>query len=152
MAQSETSLANVLLRVALIAGLVLLLAGAGPDGGDPAGMRTPLQHWLELGVGYLAIATESIAAIVIGAGVARAAVSLAGGLGAAAGSPDQVRLALGRMLAVGLELTIASDILRTAVAPTQAEILKLGAVVLLRTLLNHFLSAEVREQEERARE
>jgi uncharacterized membrane protein len=27
---------------------------------------------------------------------------------------------------------------------------KLGAVVLLRTLLNHFLSVEVREQEERA--
>jgi len=54
------------------------------------------------------------------------------------------------MLALGLELTIANDILKTAVAPTRADIVNLGAVVLLRTLLNHFLAAEIREQEERA--
>jgi len=60
-----------------------------------------------------------------------------------------IRLQLGRVLALGLEFTIASDILRTAVAPTRQDILNLGAIVLLRTLLNYFLEREIREGEER---
>ena len=51
------------------------------------------------------------------------------------------------MLALGLELTVASDILRTAVAHTQQNIVNLGAIVLLRTLLNYFLEREIRQGE-----
>ncbi|MGH9884729.1 MAG: DUF1622 domain-containing protein, partial [bacterium] len=89
------------------------------------------------------------AAAVIGLAVVRAMLEFARSLAGGGRSPEDIRLSLGRMLALGLELTIASDILRTAVAPTRADIVNLGAIVLLRTLLNHFLGVEIREQEER---
>jgi uncharacterized membrane protein len=60
---------------------------------------------------------------------------------------ESIRLRLGRVLALGLELTVASDILRTAVAPTRQDIVNLGAIVLLRTLLNYFLEREIRQGE-----
>ncbi|HYO84457.1 MAG TPA: DUF1622 domain-containing protein [Bryobacteraceae bacterium] len=58
------------------------------------------------------------------------------------------RLTLGRWLALGLELTLAADILRTAVAPTWDEIGKLAAIATLRTALNYFLEREVRREEQ----
>ncbi|MBA3468275.1 MAG: DUF1622 domain-containing protein, partial [Herpetosiphonaceae bacterium] len=64
---------------------------------------------------------------------------------------EAVRLQLGRVLTLGLEFTLASDILRTAVAPTRQDILNLGAIVLLRTLLNFFLEREIRQAEENRR-
>jgi uncharacterized membrane protein len=60
-------------------------------------------------------------------------------------STERIRLQLGRVLILGLEFTVASDILRTAVAPTRQDILNLGAIVLLRTLLNYFLEQEIRQ-------
>jgi uncharacterized membrane protein len=149
-AQRGTDWVNVFLPLALIAGLVFLLGTAGRDAAGERAMQTPLEPWLELGVGWLAFAAEGAAAAVIGLAVARAVLELGRGLAGSARSPEEIRLSLGRMLALALELTIASDILRTAVAPTRADIVNLGAVVLLRTLLNHFLAAEIREQEERA--
>ena len=67
--------------------------------------------------------------------------------GHAAGGPqdakEAVRLRLGRWLAVALEFELAADILRTAVAPTWNEIGQLAAIVVLRTVLNYFLQAEI---------
>lgn len=57
-----------------------------------------------------------------------------------------VRLDLGRFLALGLEFQLASDLLRTAVAPSFQEIGKLAAVAAIRTALNFFLSREIREE------
>jgi uncharacterized membrane protein len=59
-----------------------------------------------------------------------------------------VRLDLGRFLALGLEFQLASDILRTAVAPTLREIGELAAVAAIRTALNFFLAREIREERE----
>ena len=56
---------------------------------------------------------------------------------------EDVRLRLGRWLAVSLEFLLAADILRTAVAPTWNEIGKLAAIATLRTLLNYFLQKEI---------
>ncbi len=53
------------------------------------------------------------------------------------------------MLVLGPEFTVASDILRTAIAPTRADILTLGGIVLLRTLLNIFLEREIQTGEAR---
>lgn len=61
---------------------------------------------------------------------------------------ELIRLKLGRSLALGLEFTVASDILRTAVAPTRRDILNLGAIVLLRTLLNYFIEREIQQVEQ----
>ena len=57
-----------------------------------------------------------------------------------------VRLDLGRMLALGLEFQLASDVLRTAVAPTLREIAELAAVAAIRTALNYFLAREIKEE------
>lgn len=57
-----------------------------------------------------------------------------------------VRLDLGRFLALGLEVQLASDLLRTAVAPSYTEIGKLAAVAAIRTALNFFLGREIKEE------
>jgi len=58
-----------------------------------------------------------------------------------------VRLALGRFLALGLEFQLASDVLRTAIAPSFDELGKLAAVAAIRTALNFFLAREIREEQ-----
>ena len=55
----------------------------------------------------------------------------------------EVRLTLGRWLAVSLEFLLAADILGTAVAPTWDEIGKLAAIAAIRTALNYFLGQEI---------
>ena len=57
-----------------------------------------------------------------------------------------VRLTLGRFLALGLEFQLASDVLRTAVAPSWEELGKLAAVAAIRTALNYFLEKEIEEE------
>ena len=57
-----------------------------------------------------------------------------------------VRLTLGRFLALGLEFQLASDVLRTAVAPSFEELAQLAAVAAIRTALNYFLSREIAEE------
>jgi len=58
----------------------------------------------------------------------------------------EVRLTLGRWLAVGLEFLLAADILKTAVAPTWNEIGQLAAIAALRTTLNYFLGKEIEKE------
>jgi uncharacterized membrane protein len=60
----------------------------------------------------------------------------------------QVRLDLGRFLALGIEFQLAADILRTAVSPTFKQLAQLAAVAAIRTALNFFLSREIREQQQ----
>ena len=62
---------------------------------------------------------------------------------------EEIRLKLGRWLALSLEFTLAADILRTAVAPTWDEIGKLAAIAVLRTALNFFLQREIDQAEAR---
>jgi uncharacterized membrane protein len=57
-----------------------------------------------------------------------------------------IRLGLGRFLALGLEFQLASDILRTAIAPTLREIGELAAIAAIRTALNYFLSREIKQE------
>lgn len=59
---------------------------------------------------------------------------------------NEVRLTLGRWLAVGLEFELAADILRTAITPTWRDIEQLVAIAALRTALNYFLEREIREE------
>jgi uncharacterized membrane protein len=60
----------------------------------------------------------------------------------------RVRLTLGRFLALGLEFQLASDVLRTAIAPSFQELGKLAAVAAIRTALNFFLAREIKEEQE----
>lgn len=56
---------------------------------------------------------------------------------------EEIRLILGRFLALGLEFQLASDILGTAVSPTFEEIGMLAAIAAIRTVLNYFLAQEI---------
>ncbi len=148
---SRDSLINLLLPLALIFGLVLLLSlNAGQTNTQTE--KEPLETWLKLLVGYLAAGAEIAAALVIGGAVIRGIVNYARQLLSRSrqhiDSTEAIRLQLGRVLALGLEFTVASDILRTAVAPTRQDILNLGAIVLLRTLLNYFLEREIQQGEQ----
>ena len=59
-----------------------------------------------------------------------------------------VRLTLARYLALALEFQLGADILGTAIAPSWDEIGKLGAIAVIRTGLNYFLTKEMKEHEE----
>ncbi|MEU8201044.1 DUF1622 domain-containing protein [Streptosporangium sp. NPDC049046] len=57
-----------------------------------------------------------------------------------------VRLFLGRFLALGLEFQLASDVLRTAIAPSFPQIGQLAAIAAIRTALNFFLNKEIQRE------
>jgi uncharacterized membrane protein len=60
-----------------------------------------------------------------------------------------LRVRFGSALTLALELLLAADILRTAVAPTWDDIGKLASIAAIRTVLNYFLEKELREIEKR---
>lgn len=58
---------------------------------------------------------------------------------------DDIRRQFTGKIIFGLEFFIAADIINTLIAPSQQEILLLGAVVLIRVVLGYFLSREARD-------
>ena len=97
-------------------------------------------HWLRLAV-------EATGAVIIALGVGIALVAFARALLARkAADFNAIRLVLARYLAMALEFQLGADILSTAVAPTWNEIGKLGAIAVIRTTLNYFLSREMQEE------
>ncbi|WP_432548123.1 DUF1622 domain-containing protein [Kineococcus sp. SYSU DK004] len=103
---------------------------------------------LQSTVGLLVTVVEACGAVVIVVGALWAFIRFVGvGLrrrDASAFVP--VRLVLGRFLALGLEFQLASDVLRTAVAPSWEQLGQLAAVAAIRTALNYFLSREIAEE------
>jgi uncharacterized membrane protein len=149
---SRDSLINLLLPLSLILGLVLLLSLNTGQASGVLESVSPLEAWLKVIIGYLAAVAEIAAAVVIGGAIVRGSTSYIRQLflrKQPLDATEVIRLQLGRVLALGLEFTVASDILRTAVAPTRQDILNLGAIVLLRTLLNYFLEREIQQGEQR---
>ena len=57
------------------------------------------------------------------------------------------RLILARHLALALEFELGADILGTAISPSWDQIGKLGAVAVIRTGLNFFLSMEMKREQ-----
>ncbi|MDD9205646.1 DUF1622 domain-containing protein [Georgenia sp. 10Sc9-8] len=105
------------------------------------------EEWLRDVVHTVVVFVEAAGALIIAVGVAAAFVGfvLAVARRRVRGFV-RVRLLLGRFLALGLEFQLASDILRTAVAPSFEEIGKLAAIAAIRTLLNYFLAKEIKEE------
>jgi uncharacterized membrane protein len=97
-------------------------------------------QWLKLGV-------EAVGATIIVLGILSAGWLLAKAL-AKRQTADftAIRLALARYLALALEFQLGADILSTAIAPSWEQIGKLGAIAVIRTALNYFLSREMREE------
>ena len=109
-----------------------------------------MEELLVTAVGYLKLAVEAVGAAIVGFGaLATVVIYLLSLFGIRKRSNTEIRLFLGRYLVLGLEFQLGSDILSTAVAPTIAELEILAFIVVIRTVLNYFLSKEIeREREE----
>ena len=100
-----------------------------------------LVQWLRLGV-------EAIGALIVALGVCLAASLFVKALVSRQTADfNAIRLTLSRYLALALEFQLGSDILSTAVAPSWTEIGKLGAIAIIRTVLNYFLGKEMQEEQ-----
>ena len=98
-------------------------------------------------VQWLRLIVETTGAVIISLGVVMAAYQFLRALvPPQLESYNQIRLTLARYLALALEFQLGADILSTAIAPTWEQIGKLGAIAVIRTGLNYFLTREIREE------
>lgn len=58
---------------------------------------------------------------------------------------DIVRHDFAYYILLGLEFLIAADIIQTILRPTQAELIELGGIVVIRVVLSYFLNKEIEE-------
>jgi uncharacterized membrane protein len=108
---------------------------------------TPEETFVEIALHWLRLAVEVTGASVIGLGVVVALVAFVRGLlSKQTADFNAIRLLLARYLALALEFQLGADVLSTAVAPSWTEIGKLGAIAVIRTGLNFFLSREMQEE------
>ncbi len=99
-----------------------------------------LVQWLKLGI-------ETTGALLIAIGVVVAIFQLLRQFAARdLAEFVAIRLILARYLALALEFQLGADILSTAVAPSWEQIGKLGAIAVIRTGLNFFLSKEMQSE------
>lgn len=145
------------LATAVVAGLLCLLTGTAhaqgaAHGEGAASLQGVVENIVKNLTVYLARFVEVAAALVIGIASIRGIGSYFVGLvrGPFGAVPkEEIRLSLGRSLALALEFELGADILNTAVAPTWNEIGLLAAIAVLRTGLNYFLERELRNAEKR---
>jgi uncharacterized membrane protein len=64
---------------------------------------------------------------------------------------NRIRMKFGGWLVLALEFQLASDIVKTTVNPTYENLIVVGAVAVIRTFLNYFLSRELKEEMESQR-
>jgi uncharacterized membrane protein len=98
--------------------------------------------------GFIALAIEAAAVLVVSYGAIQA---LAGVVGSAFSSAaDEMRgreiwLRFATWILLALEFALAADLVRTAVAPTWDDISKLAVIATIRTMLNYFLAKDIAE-------
>jgi uncharacterized membrane protein len=94
---------------------------------------------------HLSLIVEALAAIVIGIGLIQLVIRYIPTRLSRDHHLDTkaIRVKFGSSLTLSLELLLAADILRTAVAPTWDDIGKLAAIAAIRTILNYFLEKEL---------
>ncbi len=104
-----------------------------------------MQNWAELITGYVSLAVEIMAAIVIAAALLWLIFQYFSTLffKQRKHTNQTIRIHFGSAVAVALELLLAADVLATAIAPTWEDIGKLGAIALIRTFLNFFLEKDI---------
>jgi uncharacterized membrane protein len=115
------------------------------------GFRRMLELFKLLSI-YLATGIEAVAGIIIGFAAIEASLKafhLFIHRGDMQTTKEEIRLHLGRWLALAIEFELAADILRTAMTPTWNEIGQLAAIIVIRTALNFFLQKEIDKAEQR---
>jgi uncharacterized membrane protein len=110
----------------------------------------PLEHWLEVGAGFLRVVLEFISVVCVAIGLLvtlrqSLRLRLRRRLG---GRPfNSIRLTFGSWLSMALEFQLAADIVSTTTAPSNANLIKLAVVAVIRTFLNIFLAREVEAEQ-----
>ena len=112
-----------------------------PDQNGAAALVSAIVSWIEL-------TAELVAAGLIALGIVLTLARLVRNLRRQVEGYEKSRLTLARFLALALEFQLAADVLSTAIAPSWAQIGKLGAIAVIRTALNYFLAREIKEEEE----
>lgn len=118
------------------------LRGVVPGPGETAFEPTVVNF-----VSWLKLIVEMTGAVIIAIGFTLAFIGFVRVL--IASEPEnynKIRLLLARYLALALEFQLGADILSTAISPSWDQIGKLGAIAVIRTALNYFLSVEMREE------
>jgi uncharacterized membrane protein len=103
--------------------------------------------------GYIALAVDLAAVLVVAFGAAEAFVRILGILarpGTSHGARKETWRRFGVWLLLGLEFELAADIIGSVIAPTWQEIGMLGAIAVIRTFLNYFLEKDLHHAEESA--
>jgi uncharacterized membrane protein len=104
-----------------------------------------MEALFKLYIGYIALCVEAAAALVIAYGTIEAFVGLAPDLigRRSAGRRRNVWARFGMWLLLGLEFELAADIVRSSISPSWTAIGQLAAIVVIRTVLNYFLAADI---------
>ncbi len=98
-------------------------------------------------VQWLRLSVEATGAVIVGLGFVVAGwLFLRAVIAGRTANFNAIRLTLARYLALALEFQLGADILSTAIAPGWQEIGKLGAIAVIRTGLNYYLSMEMRSE------
>lgn len=109
-----------------------------------------MEEYITRFMAYLTNLIEVIAAIIIGiASIQVLYHYILHLIGKKKSTKEDIRLKLGRSLAISLEFLLGADILKTVIEPTWNELGILAAIAVLRTGLNYFLAKELERNEKR---
>lgn len=103
-----------------------------------------MEEVIKEGTLFLGMIVDAAAALIIAHAIIRASYDYTRMMVMKQTDKMEIRLTLGKSLALALEFLLAADVLRTAVAPNWDDIGKLAAIAALRTLLNYFLERELK--------
>ncbi len=105
-----------------------------------------MQSLIHVVAGYVALALQAVAIVIVAFGSARALVNIVrAAFAAPPGVADQRAewLEYARWLVAALTFQLGADIVATSYAPTWDELGRLAVVALVRTFLSYFLDREV---------
>jgi uncharacterized membrane protein len=110
-----------------------------------------MEEWLHLVTKNVVVVIDAMALIIIVIGTVEAFFT---GLRAAFPAPAHSRfreilVRYGRWLVAGLTFQLAADIIETSIAPNWQEVGQLGAIAVIRTVLNFFLERDLTELRDR---
>ena len=105
-----------------------------------------MESLLQVAAGYVTLALQAVAIVIVAFGSARALVNIVRGafasqLGAAEQRAEWLEYA--RWLVAALTFQLAADIVATSFAPTWDELGRLVLVAVVRTFLSYFLDREM---------
>lgn len=114
-----------------------------------------MEQWLNVSAGYIGMAVEAMAIVIIAVGSIKAFIAGVGTFLFKPSAHEEMRsvwLDYARYLIAGLTFQLAGDIVRTTVAPTWDDIGRLAAIAVIRTFLSYFLERDLEGVRERRRE